>query len=127
MVIFTPQDELVFKQWQNPSPNTFAEGNEPDPGSESNLASKIVAHAKANGWPCLYMKPIKALQYLAIWLDITLALPFGRVVFLELKERKGGLRDKQRLLFNMLKQLGHEVYVVKSFKIYLKIVERKAE
>ena len=115
--------ERVRVNLRGPTVDSLTGEDLADPGPESALASKIVAHAKAQGWPCLYMKPLKNLQKIAIWLDITLALPLGRVIFLELKERKGVLRDKQRLVFNMLKQLGHEVYIVKSFKAYLKIVE----
>ena len=94
---------------------------------ESDLQKKIVAHAKGKGWPCLYFRQSrKAIGFLVPgWPDITLALPSGRAVFLELKTQKGVLRDKQRLIFNMLKMLGHEVYVVRSFKAYLEIVERK--
>ena len=130
---WTPEELAIVQMrisanLKRPYPPKFKEDEpEADLALESELASKIVAHAKAHGWPCLYMKPLKSLQKIAIWLDITLALPQGQVIFLELKERKGVLRDKQRLVFNMLKHLGHEAYVVKSFKRYLEIIERKGE
>jgi hypothetical protein len=100
-----------------------------DPGPESELQKKIVADAKRNGWPCLSFRMSKQAKGFLVpgWPDLTLCLPFGRVVFMELKTAKGALRDKQRLIVNMLRQLGHEVYVVRSFKSYLKIVEQKAE
>lgn len=102
----------------------------PDPGLESELQKKIVAHAKAQGWPCLSFRQSKqAIGYLMPgWPDITLCLPSGRVVFIELKGGKGVLKDKQRLMLAMMKILGHEVYIVKSFKRYLQIItERKGE
>lgn len=103
------------------------EDDSPDPGPESDLQKKIVADATANGWPVLSFKMSKrAYSYLTPgWCDITLCLPSGRVVFLELKTAKGGLRDKQRLLINMLRQLGHEVFVVRSFKKYLQIIKER--
>ena len=124
----TPEEFIIMQErvrinMGGPTVDALTGEDLADPGPENELASKIVAHAKGKGWPCLYMKPIEALKYLAIWLDITLALPGGRMVILELKERRGTLKEKQRLLFNMLKALGQEVYKVKSFKRYLQIVE----
>jgi hypothetical protein len=47
--------------------------------------------------------------------DIELFLPYGVMLFIELKRKKGGrLSDAQKNEINQLKFLGHEVHVVKA-------------
>lgn len=96
---------------------------EADPGPESELQKKIVADAKINGWPVLSLRQSRKAEGFIVpgWPDITLCLPLGRVVFMELKGKGGVLKDKQRLMLAMLKILGYETYIVKSFKRYLEI------
>ena len=50
-----------------------------------------------------------------------IALPGGRWLLLELKSEKGRLRSEQRALGRQFMYLGHEIYVVKSFKRFLEI------
>ena len=101
----------------------------PDPGPESELQKNIVAHAKANGWPCLSFPQTEKLKRFLTpgWSDITLAIPGGRTLYLETKTATGELRKKQKLMQSMLTYLGHEYHKVKSFRRYLQITERKGE
>lgn len=99
----------------------------PDPGPESELQRKIVADAKANGWPCLSFPQSELVKRFLPpgWPDILIAMPKGRTVFLETKSATGELREKQKLMRNMLRMLGHEYYKCKSFKRYVQIREGK--
>lgn len=98
-----------------------------DMGAEATLQKKIVAHAKGKGWPCLsFRQSKKARGYLEPgWPDLTLCLPEGRVIFIELKSKTGVWGGKQRLIFNMLRHLEHEIYIVKSFKRYMEIIGKE--
>ncbi len=124
MTVTTSEDLaiMVARMERNASKD---ENDSPDPGPESVLQAKIVAHAKSKGWPCLsFRQSKKARGYLEPgWPDLTLCLPNGRVIFIELKGGKGVLKDKQRLMLAMMKILGHEVCIIKSFKRFLEIVE----
>jgi hypothetical protein len=101
---------------------------EADEGPESNLQKKIVAWAKNKGYPCLSFKQSrKAIGYLLPgYPDITLFLPAGRVILLELKSEKGVLRDKQRELGIIFLHLGFTWAVCKSFKQFLNIINNPA-
>lgn len=101
---------------------------EADEGPESNLQKKIVAWAKNKSYPCLSFKQSrKAIGYLLPgYPDITLFLPAGRVILLELKSEKGVLRDKQRELGIIFLHLGYTWSVCKSFKQFLNIINNPA-
>lgn len=101
---------------------------EADEGPESNLQKKIVKWADQKGYPCLSFKQSrKAIGYLLPgYPDITLFLPAGRVILLELKSEKGVLRDKQRELGIIFLHLGFTWAVCKSFKQFLEIINNPA-
>lgn len=109
-------------------PSQFLE-DEPDPGPESELASKIVKHATGQGWPHIYFPRTKKVRFFLPpgWPDLVIAIPQGRTIFLETKAASGELRKKQTLMANMFRYLGHEYEKCKSFKRYLQITERKRE
>lgn len=96
----------------------------PDAGPESRLQGKIVKWAKDHGFPCLsFRQSRKAKGFLTPgWPDITMAIHNNRVLFLELKAKKGVLRKEQTATGLQLTQLGHEWHQVKSFKRFLQIV-----
>ena len=106
-------------------PDTMEEA---DQGPESDLQKKIVAWAKNKGYPCLSFKQSrKAIGYLLPgYPDITLFLPAGRVILLELKSEKGILKDKQRELGIIFLHLGYTWAVCRSFKQFLKIIDNPA-
>ena len=128
----TPEEYEIVKlklaKFKKQYPPKFKENEtEVDPGPESELQRKIVADAKANGWPCLsFPQSEKVKRFLPPgWPDILIAMPKGRTVFLETKSATEELREKQKLMCNMFRMLGHEYYKVKSFKRYLEIKEGK--
>ena len=57
--------------------------------------------------------------------DLVIALPGGRVVWLELKSAKGRLRPEQKQVRLMLMHLGHEWYECRSYRKFLEIVNRE--
>ena len=95
----------------------------PDDGPESRLQGKIVKYCKDHGYPVLsFRQSKKAVGFLTPgWPDITIVLK-NRVLFLELKSAKGGLRKEQRETAQMMLFLGAEWYKVKSYKRFLEIV-----
>lgn len=98
--------------------------HETDEEPESTLSKKIRKHCTDNGWPALILPQNKLLAWFIPegWPDGVIALPQRRTVWLELKSKKGQLREKQRLMGSMLRFLGHEFYQVKTWKFYLEIV-----
>lgn len=98
--------------------------NKPDFGSESELQRKINKWARDNGFPILSLRQTRQARGLLSpgWPDITLLLPGGRVVFIELKAGKGRLSDEQKALHAQARYLGHEIHEVRSFKRFLEIV-----
>lgn len=98
--------------------------HEADEEPESTLSKKIRKHCKDNGWIALILPQNKLLAWFIPegWPDGVIALPHGRIVWLELKAKKGELQEKQRLTGSMLRFLGHEFYQVKTWKRYLEIV-----
>ena len=48
------------------------------------------------------------------WPDLTLALPGGRTLYLELKAPKGRVSEAQEYIHARLRSLGHQVEVVRS-------------
>lgn len=135
MTVTTPEDLAVMqdriavnmRKIRPHPPGWLDEDDSPDLGPESDLQKKIVADATANGWPVLSFRMSKrAYSYLTPgWPDILIAMPKARTVFIETKSATGVLREKQRLLCNMFRMLGHEYYKCKSFKRYLEIKESK--
>lgn len=106
-------------------PDTMEEA---DQGPESDLQKKIVAWAELKGYPCLsFRQSRKAEKFLLPgYPDITLFLPAGRVILLELKSEKGILRDKQKELGIRFLHLGYTWAVCRSFKQFLKIIDNPA-
>jgi len=98
-----------------------------DEGPESELQGKITKYCKDHGYPCLsFRQSRKAEGFLTPgWPDLTICLSTGRVrvVFIEVKSKKGYLRQKQKEIKAMMKYLGHEWYVVKSYKRFIEIIE----
>ena len=48
--------------------------------------------------------------------DLVIALPEGRVFWLEVKAPKGRLSDNQVLIHEKMNELGHAIYVVRSIE-----------
>jgi len=100
---------------------------EADEGPESKLQGKIVKYCKNHGYPCLSFRQSKKAEGFLTpgWPDLTICLPHGRVVFLELKAKKGYLSDKQKETAKIMCYLDHYWYKINSYKQFLFIVEAK--
>ena len=95
--------------------------------TESPLQSKIVQWAHDNGYPC-HAHPqsrsyVKAHTRGEGWPDVTISLPGGRTVYLELKAKGGVMREGQIVMSLKMMQLKHEYYRVKTWKRFMEIVE----
>jgi len=97
----------------------------PDEGLESVLSNKIRQYCEKMGYPCLIFRQSKQVKGLvpAGWPDCSIALPGGRTVWIELKNKAGRLSDEQKMYKLMFMALGHEWYEVRSYKRFLEIVE----
>lgn len=97
---------------------------EPDKGPESVLQSKIVRWCRDWARPVLsFRQSVKARGFITPgWPDMTIAMPGGRTLWLELKAEKGVVKEDQRAIHLQLMALGHEVHVVKSYRRFLEIV-----
>jgi hypothetical protein len=118
----TEQELQVILAKQNP---ITEDSHEADEGPEAELQSRIKAHCKQKGWPCLsFPQTPDVKKFLpAGYADMVLSLPVGITLYLETKARKGIWREKQQLMGMQWNQLGHQYHVVRSFKRFLEIVE----
>jgi len=96
-----------------------------DLGPESALQSKIKVYCKGKGWPILsFPRTADVKKFLPPgYPDVVLSLPYGHTLYLELKAARGIWKEKQQLIAGQLNQLGHQYFVVRSYKKFLEIVE----
>lgn len=94
-----------------------------DEGPESRLQGKITKWARDNGYPCLSLPSSPKLRGLILpgWPDVTLVVK-DRIIFFELKSKKGRLREKQKKMALMFHYFGHTIHKVKSYKKFLEII-----
>jgi hypothetical protein len=106
------------------SPSGTESGPPPDEGPESALQTKIEAWCKEWGRPFLSLRSSKRARGFIrqTWVDVTIAMPNKRTIYLELKAKDGRMSEEQKMLRLQLLQLGHEVYEVRSYKRFLEIV-----
>jgi hypothetical protein len=93
---------------------------EADPGLENELQSKCLTYCREHGWPVFHDRSKKKNK--AGWPDLFIFMPESKLILIELKSAAGKLRKEQKDLKLQLNWLGHEVYVVKSFKRFLEVV-----
>lgn len=105
---------------------TPAECEIPDEGPESRLQARIVAWAREWGRPCLsFRQSRQARGFLTPgWPDVTIAMPGGRTLYLELKTAKGIVKEEQRQIHLQLMALGHEVHVIRSYRAFLEVLRK---
>lgn len=96
----------------------------PDPGLESTLQKKVQDYCKEHGWPCFHDRSRKVNE--PGWPDCFIFLP-GKVVLIELKSSAGIFRKEQQELRRLLGWNDHMVYIARSFKRVVEIVEREKE
>ena len=101
----------------------LAGADEPDEGPESKLQGKIVRWAKEWGKPCLSFPRTRKVQSFLPegWPDVCLILK-DRVLFLELKAKRGRMSEEQKQMRLQFMALGHEIHELRSYKRFLEIV-----
>ena len=96
--------------------------HESDNTPESRLQARCEAYLTDKGY---YYFHDKSRQTNAPGLlDLVIALPHGRTVWIELKSKRGRMRPEQKETVYKLMCLGHEVFApVKSYKRFVEIIE----
>jgi hypothetical protein len=111
----------------------------PDEGPEADLQRKIGKWCKDWGRPCLNLRQSKKLKGLipAGWPDLAIIMPpqvvpcnwcdakikIPRVLFIELKSKTGRKSNEQFLMEQQFRMLGQPIYLVKSYRHFLNLVE----
>lgn len=101
----------------------FRDQEIPDPGPESDLQRKVLDYCEENGWACWHDRSKKVNE--PGWPDNIIFLPGGKVVLIELKSSAGKFRKEQQDLRRLLGWNDHMVYVAKSFKRVVEIIQRE--
>lgn len=124
---YSEEEALRIIEEQKAKRQRVSEGHKykPDEGLESVLSNKVRGYCKQKGYPALIFKQSKLVKTLvtAGWPDGVIALPRGRVLWVELKNKEGRLKPDQHKYRLMLLALGHHWYEVRSFKQFIDIVE----
>ena len=92
-----------------------------DQGKESDLQGKIERYCRDHHWFFFHDRSRECNA--KGFPDLVIAMPAGRVVWLELKSARGKLRPEQKQVRLMLLALGHEWYLCRSFKHFIEIVQ----
>ncbi len=126
------QEQIEKELRRRGSPEWFVpewaiHSDQADKGPESVLQGKIVKWAKEWGRPCQSNRQTRKAKGLLNpgWPDVTLIMPGGKVLFLELKSGSGRLSDEQKQLRLQFMALGHTIHTIKSYRAFLSIVGQK--
>ena len=92
----------------------------PDQGPESKLQARVLNWCSEHGYPVFHDRSRR--KNIRGWPDLTICLPDGIVLFIELKSAKGVLRSEQVSLKLQMDYLKQRYHVVKSFKRFLEII-----
>jgi hypothetical protein len=92
----------------------------PDEGREYELDKKIANYCKEHHYYAFhdYSRNVNKAGHP----DWIIALPKGRVVFIENKSKKGKMSNEQKLVMVKLIVLGQEIYECRSYKKFLEIM-----
>lgn len=98
----------------------------PDDGPESTLQADCEKWLKERGWVFVHVRDARGCRKGI--LDLIVAAPEGRTVWLELKSRGGRLTKEQKLEIMMLQHLRHEVHKnVRSFRRFVACMTERGE
>lgn len=89
--------------------------------SEKQLQQIVVSYIQMKGWLVFYGAFGKASNRTPGEPDLTVLLPDGITVFVELKAPKGKLTNNQPEMHAKMNGLGHTVHVVRSLDDFLSI------
>ena len=122
MTRYTEEEFQTFQIARKGSNKDVAGSEVSDEGKESSLQSKCNGWLDKHGYPFIHDRS-RGKNKRGQILDLHIYLPEGRHVVMELKADGRGMSDEQNDTFRKIKFLGHEIYVVRSFKRFLEIVE----
>ena len=93
----------------------------PDEGPESKLQAKIEKYCRDAGFYYFhdYSRNVNKPGHP----DLVIALYNGNTIWVELKKAKGRMSEDQKKVFQRLLYLGHDYYIITSFKQFIRIVE----
>ena len=121
-------DDYILNQKRTTTPSSIS--NEPaDEEKEAVLQGKIQKWAKDWGRPILSFRQSKNAKGFIPpgWPDISLLMPCGRVLFIELKSKGGRLSEEQRQAKLQFMALGHEIHEVRSYRAFLRLAREALE
>ncbi len=88
---------------------------------EADLHDQILGYCRAKGWPVVHSR-MDVPQTAGVGTpDFVVALPAGRVVWVEAKTRTGKLRPEQQAWLTALRAVGHKAEVVRSFAEFVAV------
>ena len=90
--------------------------------SESRLQRRIIEYCESNGYYVFhdYSRAVNKPGHP----DLIIAMPEGRIVWIELKSKTGRMTDDQTRVYLQLKAMRHEAYRnVRSFKQFIAIIQ----
>jgi hypothetical protein len=117
---FTQEEYLAYKAKNNELKYT----DDADEGKESKLDLKIARYIKDNGLYGFHDRSRGINK--AGHPDWVIALPNGRTLWIESKAKKGRMSEEQKNNRLLLLALNHEFYVIRSFKRFLEVVNKKS-
>jgi len=121
-------EDLIDKQALNPPANSFSReaNDEADPGPESSLSKRIRQYCKDNGWPSIIFPQTQDVRNFLPkgFPDAVIALPKGITLWIELKSKKGYLKEKQKETAIQLLGLKHVWVCLKTFKSFLQLIDK---
>lgn len=115
--------EQVEKRKAERGYDWFRDQEIPDPGLESELQRKVLNLGKENGWAIFHDRSRKMND--PGWGDNFIFLPDHKIVLIELKSETGRLSKEQKDLRLILNYLGHPVYMARSYKRVLEIINEE--
>jgi hypothetical protein len=111
------------RRWDKTSSQTalqHASEVEADPGPESDLQSKCETYCEDHGYPFFHDRSRGCNE--PGFVDLVVALPRGRTLWLELKSKNGRLSSDQQRWRRALLYLGHSWHSAHSYRRFLEIV-----
>ena len=104
------QDKVCY-EWQ---------GTDAYPGPESELQKTAEEYLTAKGYPFLHMWKAKGNR--KGWPDLTILLPNGKTLYVELKVKGGYLTKEQKLFIMDAERLGHTVKICTSIEQVIEVI-----
>ena len=93
------------------------------PGTERDLHDQIIAHCRDNGWYYVHSRMDQRTTIKVGCPDFIIALPHGKVLWIECKTKTGKLSEQQAGAIYALNALDHDVYVIRSMTEFLAVLE----